>query len=73
MTLEHDECIKKGKIKPFSRGIKLAPNELETAKSDLERAKKTYKEGDYKWATIQIYYSIFPGRSSGGKEPARGS
>jgi len=59
MTLEHDECIKKGKIKPFSRGITLAPKELETAKSDLERAKKTHKEGDYKWATIQIYYSMF--------------
>jgi uncharacterized protein (UPF0332 family) len=59
MTLEHDECIKKGKIKPFSRGITLSPKELETAKSDLERAKKTYKEGDYKWATIQIYYSMF--------------
>jgi len=26
---------------------------------DLERAKKTYKDGDYKWATIQIYYSMF--------------
>jgi len=59
MTREHDECIKKGKIKPFSRGITLAPNELETAKSDLETARKTYKESDYKWATIQIYYSMF--------------
>lgn len=59
MTLEYDECMKKGKIKPFSRGTALAPKELETAKSDLERANKTYKEGDYKWATIQIYYSMF--------------
>ena len=59
MTLEHDECIKKGKIKPFSRGITLAPKELETAKADLETARKTYKEEDYKWATIQIYYSMF--------------
>ncbi len=59
MTREHDECIKKGKIKPFSRGAALAPNELETAKSDLETSKKTSKEGDYKWATIQIYYSMF--------------
>ena len=33
--------------------------ELETAQSDLERAIKTYKEGDYKWATIQVYYSMF--------------
>ena len=59
MTIEHDECIKKGKIKPFSRGITLAPKELETAKADLETARKTYKEGDYKWATIQVYYSMF--------------
>ena len=59
MTIEHDECIKKGKIKPFSRGITLAPKELDTAKADLETARKTYKEEDYKWATIQIYYSMF--------------
>lgn len=48
MTREHDECIKKGKIKPFSRGITLAPKELETAKSDLETARKTYKQDDFK-------------------------
>ena len=47
MTREHDECIKRGKIKPFSRGITLAPKELETAKADLETARKTYKEVDY--------------------------
>ena len=59
MTLEHDECMKRGKIKPFSRGITMSPKEFETAKADLETARKTYKEGDYKWATIQIYYSMF--------------
>lgn len=59
MTIEHDECIKRGKIKPFSRGLTLAPKEIETAEADLETARKTYKDGDYKWATIQIYYSMF--------------
>jgi uncharacterized protein (UPF0332 family) len=59
MTHEHDECIKKGKIKQFSRGVALAPKEIEAAKSDLERARKTHQEGDCKWATIQIYYSMF--------------
>ena len=59
MTIEHDDCIKRGKIKPFSRGITLAPKEIETARADLETAQKTYKESDYKWATIQIYYSMF--------------
>jgi len=33
--------------------------ELETAVSDLDRAKKTFVEGDFKWATIQVYYSMF--------------
>lgn len=61
MSLEYDDCLKRGKIKPFSRGKSLAPKELETAASDLERAKKTYREDDYKWATIQIYYSMFHG------------
>ncbi len=59
MSIEHDDCLKRGKIKPFSRGKSLAPKELETAVSDLERAGKTFKDGDYKWATIQVYYSMF--------------
>jgi len=59
MTLEYDNCLKKGKIKTFSRGKALAPKEIETAMTDLARARKTFKEGDYKWATIQIYYSMF--------------
>lgn len=37
---------------PFSRGIALAPKEIETAKEDLEKAAKTYKEGGYKWTAI---------------------
>ena len=59
MSQQYEDCLKKGKIKPFSRGFSLAPKELKTALSDLERAKKTLKDGDYKWATIQIYYSMF--------------
>ena len=59
MTLEYGDCLKRGKIKPFSRGKTLAPKEIEAAESDLARAQKTYKDTDYKWATIQIYYSMF--------------
>ncbi len=59
MTREYDDCLKKGKIKPFSRGITLSPKELEAAESDLKRAKKTFEDGDYKWTTIQVYYSMF--------------
>ena len=59
MTIEYDDCLKRGKIKPFSRGPALAAKEIEAAESDLSRAHKTYNEADYKWATIQIYYSMF--------------
>ncbi len=53
------ECLKRGKLKPFSRGKALAPKEVETAATDLERAEKTFNDGDYKWATIQLYYAMF--------------
>lgn len=59
MSLEYEGCLKRGKIKLFSRGSSLASKELDTAFSDLERAKKTYEEGECKWATIQTYYSMF--------------
>jgi len=59
MTLGYDECLKKGKIRSFSRGRSLAVKELKTAASDLDRAEKTYRDSDYKWATIQVYFSMF--------------
>lgn len=59
MNSEYDECVQKSKLKPFSRGPALAAKELETATSDLESAEKTYSDGNYKWATIQVYYAMF--------------
>jgi uncharacterized protein (UPF0332 family) len=56
---DYEDCLSKGKIRPFSRGKSLARREIESAAVDLERAQKTYSEGDYKWATIQVYYSMF--------------
>jgi uncharacterized protein (UPF0332 family) len=37
----------------------MVSKELEGAKDDLETARKSLTAGDYKWATIQAYYSIF--------------
>ncbi len=59
MSNEYEDCLKRGKIKSFSRGQALVGKELETAKADLKRARCTFEEGDYKWATIQAYYSMF--------------
>jgi len=59
LSPDYEDCMSKGKIRPFSRGKSLARREIESASLDLERAQKTHLEGDYKWATIQLYYSMF--------------
>lgn len=59
MTVEYDDCLKRDKIKAFSRGPALVVKEIEAAEADLERAHKTHSEADYKWATIQTYYAMF--------------
>jgi uncharacterized protein (UPF0332 family) len=37
----------------------MVSKELDGAKNDLETARKSLTAGDYKWATVQAYYSIF--------------
>lgn len=59
LDLEFEKCLKLGKIRTFSRGKILAVKELKTAQSDLKSAKSTFGQDNYKWATIQCYYSMF--------------
>jgi uncharacterized protein (UPF0332 family) len=42
---------------PVRRGM--IQKELHGAGYDLERAAKSLKDKDYKWATVQAYYSMF--------------
>lgn len=59
INLDYEECLRKRKIRPFSRGKSIVRREIESAASDLEIAEKTYLDENYKWATIQLYYSMF--------------
>lgn len=59
MNPEFEQCLKKNKIREFPRGKALMTKTLGTAQRDLERAEKTFNDKDYKWATIQSYYSMF--------------
>lgn len=52
-------CLKKGKIRKFSRGKDLVKKETESAAFDFKAAKESFKDKNYKWATIQTYYSMF--------------
>lgn len=59
MSLEFDKCLKNGKIKPFSQGKALVPKEVNSAQEDLKAARHSLNRQDFKWATIQAYYSMF--------------
>ena len=59
MNPEFKQCLKKNKIREFPRGKALLTKTLRTAQRDMERAEKTFNDKDYKWATIQSYYSMF--------------
>ncbi|OFW32843.1 MAG: hypothetical protein A2074_05315 [Candidatus Aquicultor primus] len=47
------------KITEFERAVSLVSKELGLADSDLKFAHVSFEEGNYKWATIQAYYSMF--------------
>lgn len=59
MNPEFEQCLKRNKIREFPRGKALMTKTFEIAQRDLERAEKTFNDKDYKWATIQSYYSMF--------------
>ena len=56
---EFNDCLKRGKIVAFPAAKKIVAKELSIAEQDLETAQKSIKQKDYKWATIQAYYSMF--------------
>jgi uncharacterized protein (UPF0332 family) len=59
MNPEFEKCLKRNKIREFPRGNALVKGALQTAQEDLEVAEKSFNEKDYKWSTIQSYYSMF--------------
>jgi len=59
MENKFQKCLERKRIIPFSRGPRLVVKELELADFDLTRAKASFQEKDYKWTTIQTYYSMF--------------
>lgn len=56
-----DDYIKKGKIKTAKISYEMIHKELDVGKKDLLASKSSYEMENYKWATIQAYYSIFHG------------
>lgn len=59
MNIEFQNCLKNNKIRPFSRGRVLFSKEIKLARHDLKTARQSLKDKNFKWATIQAYYSMF--------------
>jgi uncharacterized protein (UPF0332 family) len=57
--VQFKECLAKAKIKKFIPAKKLVTKELKSAQDDLKVARDSFNGGNYKWATIQAYYSMF--------------
>jgi len=56
---EFTRCVEKGKIVPFAKGPSLVSKELDSSNDDPAASKDSLARGNYKWATIQAYYSMF--------------
>lgn len=59
MNPEFEKCLKKRKLREFSRGKYLVEKEYNIGLKDLEDAKDSFKREKFKWATIQAYYAMF--------------
>ena len=53
------DCLKRKRIKEFPSGKNLFLKELKLAKEDLKSAMGSLDNENFKWAIIQIYYSMF--------------
>lgn len=59
MNKDFEKCLQNRRIVKQDYAEHLVDGELAVGKKDLKRAKLTFEEGDYKWATIPAYYSMF--------------
>lgn len=59
MDVAFQECLKKKRITPFSRGVQLVSKEVTIAGNDLKSSQLSFEQKNFKWATIQAYFSMF--------------
>lgn len=53
-----DILLQKGKLKRVTISEEMYIKEYSISEKDLESAKKSFEDGNYKWATIQAYYAV---------------
>ena len=56
---EIEEMLRQRKLSRQVPRREIVLKEVKGAEYDLERARKSFEEGDFKWATVKGYYAIF--------------
>ncbi|RLF69457.1 MAG: hypothetical protein DRN57_00670 [Thermoplasmata archaeon] len=56
---EFERCLKERRLLKMESSDKMIEKELEGARYDLMRAEESMHNGDYKWSSVQAYYSLF--------------
>ncbi|KCZ73222.1 hypothetical protein ANME2D_00282 [Candidatus Methanoperedens nitroreducens] len=59
MKYQFEQCLGKGKVVKIERDHDLISKEINEAENDLKSSEMSMKEGNFKWAIIQAYYSMF--------------
>jgi len=59
MSFRLKRLLEEKRLTRITPDKKLVLKEIEGAESDLETARKSLEDGNFKWAIIQGYYSIF--------------
>lgn len=56
---DFEQCIKERHLIKMRASNEMIQKEITSAEYDLERSKESIKDEDYKWASVQAYYSMF--------------
>lgn len=56
---DFERCIKERRIIKINPSNEMIQKEIGSAEYDLERARNSLEEEDFKWAAVQSYYSMF--------------
>jgi uncharacterized protein (UPF0332 family) len=56
---DFEKCLKERRILKITSSKEMIEKEIDGAKHDLSSAEESIADEDYKWASVQAYYSIF--------------
>jgi len=59
VSFKFNRLLKERKLVRIKPDRKLVLKEIKGAEADLETAKRSFRDENFKWATIQGYYSMF--------------